>query len=69
MRILKKQLWPHVIRIDSGSEHDKIDAIETWLGQTLGAFRNQWNVVYHYNGTDYYFKHDHDATLFALKWR
>jgi hypothetical protein len=46
----------------------KIDKIETWLGDTYGAFKDQWNAVYQPGRTDYYFRHGADATLFALKW-
>jgi hypothetical protein len=46
----------------------KIDDVEAWLGQMLGAFKDQWNAVYHANNTDYYFRNGQDATLFALRW-
>jgi hypothetical protein len=68
MRTLKKQLWPHCVKLDVDGTRMKIDDVEAWLGQKLGAFKDQWNAVYHYNSTDYYFRNGQDATLFALRW-
>lgn len=65
MRVLKKELWPYKVTVDNTT---KIHDIETWLGTTYGAFRNRWNVVYQYNGSDYYFRKGPDATMFALRW-
>ena len=69
MRVLKKELWPHKVAVNEYWKTSRnIHAIEAWLGTTYGAFRNQWNVVYHYNRTDYYFRKGQDATMFALRW-
>ena len=46
----------------------EIEEVETWLGEQVGGFKGQWNVVYLYNQTDFYFKSGDDATFFALRW-
>jgi hypothetical protein len=69
VRKLKRELWPHMVKLDiQDSKQHNITEMELWLGATLGTFRGRWNVVYNYNSTDFYFKNEHDATLFALRW-
>jgi len=68
MRTLKKTLWPHCVTLPIDDTGMKIDRVEAWLAEQLGAFRDQWNAVYGHNRTDYYFKDADTATLFALKW-
>lgn len=70
MRKLKKELWPHVvsINIQHTHENDTMTNIEEWLGKQLGCFKDKWNCVYRYNGTDFYFRNEADAVLFALRW-
>lgn len=68
MRELKKELWPYRISLNSELKNDILLPIELWLGEHLGKFQIRWNVVYNYNGTDFYFKNQEDATLFALRW-
>lgn len=65
MRRLKKELWPVMITVD---RPEIIYDIEIWLGETLGAVTHRWNVVYKHNATDFYFKNQEDATMFALRW-
>ena len=65
MRELKKELWPYKVTIDTP---ESITKMEIWLGKQLGTFKGRWNVVYQYNRTDFYFKDQGDATLFALRW-
>lgn len=67
MRRLKKDLWPHRVTLNSDWKYD-ITPIELWLGEQLGTFKDRWNVVYQFNRTDFYFKNQADATMFALKW-
>ena len=67
MRILKKELWPHSIKIKELTNDDVYD-IENWLGETLGTFKGRWNVVYEFNHTDFYFKEKEDAMIFSLRW-
>lgn len=67
MRILKKEIWPYKIKVNSEIKHDTTH-IEVWLGKQLGTFKGRWNVVYQYNETHFYFRNEKDATLFALKW-
>lgn len=68
MRQLKKELWPFRVAVNVDDTMMKIDEIESWLGNTYGAFKDQWNAVYQHNRTDYYFRNNQDATYFALKW-
>lgn len=67
MRELKRDLWPHKVKVNSKNEHD-ITPIELWLGEKLGTFKGRWNVVYHYDKTYFYFRNQQDAVLFALRW-
>ena len=72
MRKLKKAIWPYKITV-KGSFSDykqnlQINDIVTWLGENLGLFKDQWTVVYSHDRTDFYFKDDRNATLFALRW-
>ena len=68
MRRLKKELWPSKVVINVDDTMMKIDDIEAWLGDTYGAFKDQWNAVYQHNQTDFYFRNEQDATLFMLRW-
>jgi len=69
MRVLKKELWPHCVTLDGVDDTRlKIDDVEIWLADRLGAFKSNWNAVYHYNRTDFYFKSGDDALMFKLKW-
>lgn len=65
MRTLKKELWPHKITIDFPAADSER---EQWLGEQLGAFKVNWNIVYFHNKTDFYFRNEQDALLFALRW-
>lgn len=65
MRELKRKLWPYRVEINPGNA---IEEIETWLGERVGCFKQEWNVVYLHNHDHYYFKNSNDATMFALKW-
>jgi hypothetical protein len=67
MRMLKTELWPYRVKVNEKATND-ITAIEIWLGETLGTFKNRWNVVYHYDRTDFYFKQQDDAMIFSLRW-
>jgi hypothetical protein len=66
MRKLKQELWPHMVKLDK--KDLELPNVEIWLGDTMGPFRGRWNVVYNYSSTDFYFKNQQDATLFALRW-
>lgn len=67
MRVLKKELWPSRVTLDSDWKKD-INDVEEWLGENVGAFRDRWNVVYNYNKTDFYFRNNDDAVIFKLTW-
>jgi hypothetical protein len=68
MRVLRKELWPYKVKVNDKEFTTSITEMEIWLGEQLGTFKGRWNVVYHYNQTDFYFREGRDATLFALKW-
>lgn len=67
MRRLKKELWPYCVPVNNKWSND-ITTVEIWLGQQFGTFKDRWNVVYQFSRTDFYFRKQQDATLFALKW-
>jgi hypothetical protein len=67
MRRLKKELWPHCVKVNELTD-DHVYDIENWLGETLGPFKGRWNIVYNYNHTDFYFRQGEDAMLFSLRW-
>jgi len=68
MRVLKKELWPYKTRYGVDDTTMKIDEIEKWLGENLGAFKSQWNAVYQSNCTDFYFREQDDLMMFRLTW-
>lgn len=68
MRILKKELWPFKTRYGVDDSNPRIDDIERWLGENLGAFKSQWNAVYQSNYTDFYFCEADDMMMFKLTW-
>jgi hypothetical protein len=68
MRILKKELWPYKTNYGVDDSNLKIDKIEYWLGENIGAFKSQWNAVYHSNSTDFYFREPDDLMMFKLTW-
>jgi hypothetical protein len=73
-RILKKELWPYCVPVEFTGDIDKnfinvdIDKMERWLSNLLGPFKEQWNIVYLHNRTDFYFRNEQDAVFFSLKW-
>jgi len=66
-RILKKELWPYRVPVEFTED---IDKMEMWLDTAIcpGSFKEQWNIVYLHNRTDFYFRNEQDAVLFSLKW-
>lgn len=67
MRILKKELWPVKVTLPDTSK-TSLTEMEIWMGQRFGTFKGRWNFVQHYQGTDVYFRNEHDATMFTLRW-
>lgn len=65
MRMLKKANWPHRVTRD---QQDHSEEVESWLMTYIGSFRDQWNVVYYHDHTDYYFKEGKHTTMFILRW-
>lgn len=63
--MLKKANWPHKTTIRTPGNDE---AIETWLQHWVGEFRQDWNVVYYHDHTDYYFRNGEHMTHFILKW-
>jgi hypothetical protein len=68
MRELKRDLWPHRVTLHQIETDVSMYTVEKWVGERLGIFKDQWNMVYQHNRTDFYFKQASDATLFSLKW-
>lgn len=68
MRELKRELWPHKVSVNKNYQYKDLTPIELWLGESLGAFKTRWNVVYRSDKTDFYFQSGEDAMLFKLTW-
>lgn len=68
MRILKKELWPYKVKVNENEFTTSITEMEIWLGEKLGTFKGRWHIVYQHKHTDFYFKEQGDAVIFALKW-
>ena len=68
MRELKKELWPYKVKIKKLQDAVDITTMEIWLGEMLGTFKGKWTIVYRHDGTDFYFRDERDANLFALRW-
>jgi hypothetical protein len=67
VRILNGELWPYRVTIEEPDYWNAGD-VEIWLDQNVGVFREQWNAVYYYKYSDFYFREARDATLFSLRW-
>lgn len=65
MRRLKKEIWPYMITF---KDSKKVEEVELWMGEKLGAFKGRWNVIYFYEHYDFYFKDAKDRTMFILRW-
>jgi hypothetical protein len=68
MRELARSAWPHKIRLNYVADNDSLTRMETWLRNNVGEDSKHWYVIYHYDGTDFYFKDQQDAVWFSLKW-
>lgn len=69
MRQLNRNTWTHKISLGQPFTSDKdLNAIDDWLYNQIGEYRDRWNIVYGYKKIDFYFKNDWDAIKFALKW-
>jgi hypothetical protein len=66
-KILNGVQWPYRITVHE-LKTGNMDTVEDWLDQNVGVFREQWNTVYFYNYSDFYFRDAGHATLFALRW-
>jgi hypothetical protein len=47
---------------------DDMDDIFLWLQARVGEHGADWHRVEGFVNTDYYFRNQADATMFALKW-
>lgn len=68
-RRLKKLLWPCQVTLDLDDTRPKMDDIELWLQEHCGHFRDGWYAVYFSSRTDFYFRDQGHAVLFALRWQ
>ncbi len=69
MRRLKKELWPCRVELSTDRTIDDVDDIFLWLQARVGEFGAAWHRVEGFVNTDYYFRNQADATIFALKWQ
>ena len=68
MRRLKKEFWPSRVVLSTDRIIDDVDEIIFWLDARVGEFGVDWHRVEGFVNTDYYFRNQADATMFALKW-
>ena len=62
MRVLKKTIWPHQIKLVSDVQ-DNCDPRLIWLNEKLS--KDRWYLI----GPDTYcFKTQQDAVIFSLRW-
>ena len=66
-RILNKKHWPHKISLTT-EQRATIDDILEWLGEHVGSHADQWNIVYQWRCTHFYFKNSRDAMWFSMRW-
>jgi nuclear transport factor 2 (NTF2) superfamily protein len=62
MRVLKKSIWPHEVRLRS-EIHDNRDPRIDWLTEKLP--KDRW---YALGPNVYCFKTSQDAVMFSLRW-
>ena len=62
MRVLKKTIWPHQIKLASNVE-DNCDPRLVWLNEKLS--KDRWYLV---GPNTYCFKTQQDAVIFSLRW-
>jgi hypothetical protein len=62
MRILKKSIWPHQVKLASNVE-DNRDPRLVWLNEKLS--KDRWYLV---GPNTYCFKTQQDAVIFSLRW-
>ena len=58
MRVLNKRYWPKSIKVAP----TKIEEAQRWCYENFKS--RDWRDI----GICFYFKREHDATLFALRW-
>jgi hypothetical protein len=68
VRRLKKEFWPCRVVLSTDRIIDDVTDISLWLQARVGEFERDWHRVEGFNNTDYYFRNQADATIFALKW-
>jgi hypothetical protein len=69
MRRLKKEFWPCRVVLSTDRTIDDMDGIFLWLQARVGEHGSAWHRVDGFDNTDYYFRNQADATIFALKWQ
>lgn len=63
MRRLNQRYWPHRVEIRS-----QINMAQILRGMDYGTIGQDWTKIDHSQGTDFYFRNQGDATMFALRW-
>lgn len=64
MRQLNKKNWPYKIVTDN--VNGKVDKALTWCCDNMGVIgKGGW---YWFDGCEFYFRDEYDASMFALRW-
>lgn len=66
MRVLKKSIWPHQVKLKAESDYDGYDYFDPrvrWLEEKLPE--DQWRTI---APNSFAFKKQEDVTMFLLKW-
>lgn len=66
MRVLKRNIWPHVctLILDTGT----LEKIEVWCAESLGHRFHEWYSYDVMHGRTYGFKDESVLLVFKLKW-
>jgi|LauGreDrversion4_2_1035121.scaffolds.fasta_scaffold06456_4 hypothetical protein len=62
MRVLKKSIWPHQVKLTYKVENNRDPRLE-WLNEKLS--KDRWYLV---GPSTYCFKTQQDAVMFSLRW-
>ena len=66
MRVLKKSIWPHQVKLKAESDYDGYDYFDPrvrWLEEKMPE--HHWHVI---APNQFAFKKKEDATMFLLRW-
>jgi hypothetical protein len=69
MRVLKKEIWPYMITLNTEKSDPEFWLIENWIKDNIGQMFMNWCILHRSRSTDFYFKNPADATAFVLRWK